>query len=297
VIGGNGAGKSTLINRLLQEAGMPDRMAVGTNLESCTGDIIPTVVTKTPNEALNNALGNRRLVLVDTPGFDDTEKDDEQILRLISTWLEGSYRKDMLVGGVLYLHDITRDGWGGSSKNNLTLFSKLCGEPAMSQVWFVTTKWGKLKDIGDGVKRLSQLKERFWASMIGLGASVCNLQHTDSLEIAIEGQREPWNIIHELVVSMNGRNVLLIQEELVKKKMLLWETRAGRELREKLERLLEDTKNLRKETKAQSNQAAYAKDALDRQQQKIDQLTGQLVRLRPSIAERFRRWIRGTFTK
>jgi predicted GTPase len=65
-------------------------MEVGVNMESCTKNIVATVLTKTPNKALNDALSGRRLVLVDTPGFDDTVMGDEEILRRISLWLEAS---------------------------------------------------------------------------------------------------------------------------------------------------------------------------------------------------------------
>ncbi|TEB23417.1 hypothetical protein FA13DRAFT_1798059 [Coprinellus micaceus] len=272
IMGQTKAGKSSFINILLGES----KMEVGVNMESCTKNIVATVLTKTPNKALNDALSGRRLVLVDTPGFDDTVMGDEEILSRISLWLEASYRKDMLVGGVLYLHDITRDGWSGSSQKNLDLFYKLCGEEAMRQVSFVTTKWGKLYSLEDGVQRVSELKSKFWAPMIKLEASVYNLQPPSPTveQSKVENSRCPWDIIHELIVSMNARNVeliLLIQEELVDKK------------------LLQDTKSLRKESKTRG----YSKDRLREQQEKIDDLTQQLLLLKPSMGASFQEVVLG----
>jgi hypothetical protein len=166
----------------------------------------------------------------------------------------------------------------------------------MRQVSFVTTKWGKLHTIEDGVQHVSELKAKFWAPMIKLEASVFNLQPPSptSAQSKIENSRSPWDIIHELIVSMNARNIeliLLIQEELVDKKFFLWETQAGRELRVKLEQLLQDTKSLRREAKTRG----YSKERLREQQEKIDDLTQQLLLLKPSMGARFKRWFWGAF--
>ena len=70
------------------------------------------------------------LVLVDTPGFDDTNKSDLDILKIIAKWFEDayvhrcrlychwtqhvhSYRHDLEISGVLYLHTIE---WAGRHK-------------------------------------------------------------------------------------------------------------------------------------------------------------------------------------
>jgi hypothetical protein len=52
---------------------------VGHELYSCTEKIEPFIITH-PNDP-------RRIVLVDTPGFDDTFVDDTEILRRIAIWL------------------------------------------------------------------------------------------------------------------------------------------------------------------------------------------------------------------
>lgn len=52
---------------------------IGHGLKSFTSEI-RTVRTTHPDDG-------RSVVLVDTPGFEDTHKSDEQILRMISDWL------------------------------------------------------------------------------------------------------------------------------------------------------------------------------------------------------------------
>ena len=65
---------------------------VGRGLASCTAAVTARVVVQAPLEyaQLNQMLGGRRIVLVDTPGFDDTYMEDEEILILISEWLTKS---------------------------------------------------------------------------------------------------------------------------------------------------------------------------------------------------------------
>ena len=54
---------------------------VSHRLHSCTTKIEPVIMDPHPNDP------SRRLIFVDTPGFDDTYIDDTEILRLISVWL------------------------------------------------------------------------------------------------------------------------------------------------------------------------------------------------------------------
>ena len=59
-------------------------------------------------------LDSTALVLVDTPGFDDTEMSDFQILHAIAAWLEKSCEKGRRLNGLVYLHRITNTRMSGS---------------------------------------------------------------------------------------------------------------------------------------------------------------------------------------
>lgn len=63
--------------------------------------------------------------LVDTPGFDDTNLSNTDVLREIATWLTGSCNNEVKLNGILYLHRITDPRMGGSAKKNLFMFKKL----------------------------------------------------------------------------------------------------------------------------------------------------------------------------
>lgn len=56
-------------------------LRIGTELESCTSEV------QLANEF---TLDGRAVVLIDTPGFDDTEKSDTDILKLIAAFLEAT---------------------------------------------------------------------------------------------------------------------------------------------------------------------------------------------------------------
>jgi hypothetical protein len=57
--------------------------AVGHGLQSCTSMVAPITVPYPADPS-------RRVVFVDTPGFDDTFVDDLAILERVATWLERS---------------------------------------------------------------------------------------------------------------------------------------------------------------------------------------------------------------
>lgn len=66
--------------------------------------------------------------LIDTPGFDDTDKSDSETLAEVAIWLANSYRSQIRLTGILYLHRITDNRLGGCAMKNLKMFKKMCGQ-------------------------------------------------------------------------------------------------------------------------------------------------------------------------
>jgi hypothetical protein len=58
-------------------------MVVGHDLSSCTSTLQYEIVDPSPRTG-------HRVIIVDTPGFDDTFVDDVEILRRIAVWLASS---------------------------------------------------------------------------------------------------------------------------------------------------------------------------------------------------------------
>ncbi|RXW15988.1 hypothetical protein EST38_g9869 [Candolleomyces aberdarensis] len=103
VMGDTGAGKSSFINAVLGKA----VAQVSSEACSCTTTV----------EGFNYELSERLAVsLVDSPGFDGYEKDSkdvkthEQILRMLSDFLDKQPEKAKRFDGIVFLHSITTDG-------------------------------------------------------------------------------------------------------------------------------------------------------------------------------------------
>ncbi|KAK1752283.1 GTP-binding protein A [Echria macrotheca] len=64
-------------------------------------------------QAVEFILDDRKIVLVDTPGFDDDKRSDIEILRAIAKWLSSKdARKKRKLDGLILLHPITRNRIG-----------------------------------------------------------------------------------------------------------------------------------------------------------------------------------------
>ncbi|KAL4062801.1 P-loop containing nucleoside triphosphate hydrolase protein [Scleroderma yunnanense] len=207
VTGPTGAGKSTFIGRAV---GRPE-IGVGHDLESCTSEIR---AVRYPHSD-----GERNIVLVDTPGFDDTFVTDTQILRNIANWLHYTYKQNVKLSGLLYLHRISDNRVAGTPLRNLNMFKELCGEDSFKNVILVTTMWDEiLEDVG--LQREEELQNTFWQRMIKLGSSAQRFDGTEE---------SAWKIINSISVSPSReRSGLQIQREMVDQHRPVHRTSAGK---------------------------------------------------------------------
>ncbi|KAF9004204.1 P-loop containing nucleoside triphosphate hydrolase protein [Cyathus striatus] len=237
VMGPTGVGKSTFINTFFDE----DVTTVGHDLKSCTSNL-KHIIRPHPFEPY------RRIVVVDTPGFDDTYLDDAEILRRILVWLATSYTSDMKLAGVIYLHDISKNRMLGTTLKNLYVFQKLCGDQALSSVVLATTKWSKLTDSSTGDARLDQLKTDFWKEMIEGGSEVFKFDKTrESAQEMVNYLLRPHHLDYD---------VLKLQEELVDLQKIIPETDAGMQLRYTLRQFVKMSKDKASQEQLQKTVAA-----------------------------------------
>ncbi|KAF8420754.1 P-loop containing nucleoside triphosphate hydrolase protein [Boletus edulis BED1] len=208
-MGLTGAGKSSFVNTAVGRT----EVVVGNDLRSKTQEI--------QHIRCLHPDGRRNIVLVDTPGFDDTMRSDAEILRSIADWLEVTYRNKIKLSGLLYLHRISDVRMAGTPLRNLSVFRDLCGNDNMKNIVLVTTMWDEVKDQSIGSKREEELLSDFWADMIRLG----------SRDRRFQGTRESaWEIINCLDLEASGerRKPLQIQREMVDRGLQLHETTAAR---------------------------------------------------------------------
>ncbi|KAG6820499.1 hypothetical protein H0H93_016306 [Arthromyces matolae] len=216
-MGPSGSGKSTFINILIGQ----EVASVGHELQSHTAHIQHFTLT-------HPDYPNRRIVIIDTPGFDDTSVDDREILRRIAVWLARSYDANMRLAGIIYLHEITQPRMLGTSRKNLDLFAKLCGPEAIRNVILITTKWSDLPRHDVGEARESQLKAEHWKHMVDMGSRIHRF----------DGKQRSARRIVNYILAKEPLDALQIQTELVNIGELLAETEAGRTLRFTLQELL-----------------------------------------------------------
>ncbi|EDR03041.1 uncharacterized protein LACBIDRAFT_307593 [Laccaria bicolor S238N-H82] len=212
VMRATGSGKTTFINLISGSS-----LRVGTGLHSCTADI---QVSQTFE------LERRSVMLIDTPGFDDTSKSDTDILGTIASFLGTAYEKNTKLAGVIYIQRISDNRMGGISTRNFRMFRKLCGDDTLKNVILMTNMWGEVSE------------------EVALRNGARLLRHYNTLESA-------ENIL-KCVIS-NHPEALQIQRELVEEKKAMSETAAGGILNEEFRQLArkheEDMKKLEEEMK------------------------------------------------
>lgn len=179
------------------------------------------------------------LTLVDTPGFNDTERDDLDVLQEIVHFLHTN--PELPVSGILYFHNITERRMTGSARLNLRLLQALSGNEFFPRVAFVSTMWDRVPE-GAGQAacqvRESQLKEspRAWGDMVRggsrcfqyLGNRDCGLRILRDIIEAPRGEALP-SLLKELRAGVQtehtGAGRIIVNER----------ARRERQLREELE--------------------------------------------------------------
>ncbi|CAI6093828.1 unnamed protein product [Clonostachys chloroleuca] len=206
-MGVTGSGKSSFIARC---SGQPVR--IGHSLGACTSTVDVYAYDISPDQTV---------YLIDTPGFDDTNKSDTEVLSEIAAWLGESYKKRVLLNGIIYLHRITDIRMQGSAKKNLLMFRQLCGEDALKKVVLATTMWDKVPT-EEGEQREKELidTQEFWGWMLQKGSS-CS-RHMNSEDSAKR--------IVQTLVGHEAPAVTTLQIELIDEKLRLDQTSAGRAL-------------------------------------------------------------------
>ncbi|KIM49737.1 hypothetical protein M413DRAFT_115376 [Hebeloma cylindrosporum] len=89
-MGPTGSGKSQIIDTLTGQQGQRAK----DSLKSVTKDLEASRI-------LDHDRYGSRIVLIDTPGFDDSSRSDEQILKLIGEWLKKTCQKRILLSGIV----------------------------------------------------------------------------------------------------------------------------------------------------------------------------------------------------
>ncbi|CZR62288.1 uncharacterized protein PAC_12185 [Phialocephala subalpina] len=228
VMGVTGAGKSTFIDLLTDSKDIK----VGHGLQSLgTQKVMPY---------LYQYSEDTNVYVIDTPGFDDTNRSDTEVLIDIVDWLSESIRTDVKLSGMLYFHRIIDPRMSGSAKKNLHMFKALCGSEQFSNIILVTTMWEKVSR-KEGQAREKELREteEFWGLMVQQGSRM--ERHDNTTKSAKKIVK--WFVEKKRVE-------LDIQNEIVKQDRELYDTAAGKTLESEL--LQERERSGREQAKAKA---------------------------------------------
>ncbi|KLU90970.1 hypothetical protein MAPG_09495 [Magnaporthiopsis poae ATCC 64411] len=256
VMGVTGCGKSSFISLCCNKP-----VQIGHDLKSCTAvvDVYPFELSST-----------QTVYLIDTPGFDDTAKNDTEVLREIASWLTESFKSKILLHGIIYLHRISDVRMQGSAKKNLLMFKKLCGDDALRKVILATTMWDIVpREVAQA--RETELVEtpEFWGYMVSKGSRLCRHDKTPA---------RAREIVQSLITGGDRSRptiVLDLQDQMVTQARPLQETAAGIELEAELAR---ERKRWEKELK------------------EAREMMKEAIRLRDSESEKAMRELRNDYT-
>ncbi len=226
-----------------------------------------------------------RVHLVDTPGFDDTNLSDVQVLQNIAHWLSTSFKSGVRLNGIIFMHRISDPRLAGSAKRNLLMFKKLCGEKVYQSVVLATTMWGKVTP-EEGDRREKELinEPTYWGSMYKLGSKVFRYHNT----------RESALDLVSYIISLHRSVTLDIQDEIVNKHREIDETSAAHQLnaeiikeRKKHQAALQDMQEQMAEAIAERDEVLQQefKEEIDALQAKISKGDEEQLKLRQTLEE------------
>lgn len=99
-----------------------------------------------------------------------------------------SYKGDVDLARVIYLHRVSDNRMPGSLRNNLNTLKELCNQKAMPDVIVATTMWDTLSSDAV-VKREEELSSDYWKDLLQGGWEVGRFENT---------RESAWHIIGSL---------------------------------------------------------------------------------------------------
>ncbi|KAK0631475.1 P-loop containing nucleoside triphosphate hydrolase protein [Immersiella caudata] len=166
LLGMTGAGKTTFA-RL---ASGNQELQVGHSIYPCTQD--PQVVEFT----ISTNTAARPILLIDTPGFDDDNRTDVEILEDIAKWLgeQGYLKGSDQLDGLVILHPVTVHRLGGHERRRTRLLQNLLGDKAFKRIIIATTMWERIRDedMEDVRKTVKEREKDIWHDLVSRGAKL-----------------------------------------------------------------------------------------------------------------------------
>jgi hypothetical protein len=214
---------------------------------------------------------SREVFLIDSPGFDDDNLCDDDVLQKIADFINNVYNLGWTIGGIIYLHDIGRVRMGNVGTLNVRVLESLTGKDNWNNISLVTNKWGTTGSPEGEALRERQLQEnpKFWAAMreANCQARICRFNNTEASAKEIID----WHLSKSFVP--------LLSSQMVDGNAVLGETDAGLLIRKKYEAIFErngwtdrlDAMNKRMDSAFEGMETKIAIDKLLKDLHKLEQ--------------------------
>ncbi|RSL67666.1 hypothetical protein CEP53_002878 [Fusarium sp. AF-6] len=184
----------------------------------------------------------RQVYLVDTPGFNDTNRPDIDTLRILATYLSASYVNGVRIHGIVLLHPISDNRMAGSALRNIRMIKAVCGFSSYENLAIATTMWPEetsnveAKSLEDRENDM-MTNDRYFGDLVAKGATVFRHGQTDCRNPS-KRLASAQDVTNHLVARLERRapEVLRLQREMVDEKKSLGETAAGKAVAEDLEK-------------------------------------------------------------
>jgi hypothetical protein len=232
-------------------------------------------------------LGQTTIALVDTPGFDDTNQTEIEILRRLSKWLSDSYELGHKINAIFYLHRITDQKMSGEATRNLRSFKKLCGPQCYSNIILGTTFWSQAHQSNAELARAERNEQElrtsdsFWKEMVDGGSKMVRIPDTTAKA-------------RELLLDLCNLKpqVLEAQVEQVEQKKPFEELAAVRSINPEISRMeQEQAQRLRERQRQHEQEIAAAAERLRIEEKRLaDRLMQQEEKQRGLAQQRWREW-------
>lgn len=192
--------------------------------------------------------------MIDTPGFNDSERVDTDVLMDIATWLTLAWEKNIKLDGVIYMHGIHDPRMKGTDVTHLKMFKRMTGFDNMKMVVLVTSFWNTT-DPAVAQSRENQLKEKdgWWKEMLDKKASVMHFKNDKESSLQI--------LDTILAKADEHKDFLKIQLEMNQDHKTIGETDAGLVLDAKIHEAVREMKQKYENETQELNEALAKKDA------------------------------------
>jgi hypothetical protein len=130
-------------------------------------------------------MSGSKILMIDTPGFEDSARSNWDILDNISRMLVAQHLFDVQLKGIIYIQPITDDRVTGGQTTTFEIMQRICGLRAFESVMLVTSRWSSSAHVQRSddklFKKEGTLMNKYWAKMLGAGATMSRFyDNTDS---------------------------------------------------------------------------------------------------------------------